>query len=81
MYVCVCVCLSACFSNSIKIFILNSQQICFMFFFMVHINVPRPSLLNWIDVADDKECQRTLEDLENIDSETDRHGIICEWLR
>ncbi|XP_017491671.1 PREDICTED: protein disulfide-isomerase A5-like [Rhagoletis zephyria] len=28
------------------------------------------------DVPDNEECRQTLEDLENIDSETDRHGII-----
>lgn len=31
-------------------------------------------------MPDNEECKQTLEDLENIDSETDRHGIICKLL-
>lgn len=31
-----------------------------------------------LDAPDCSECDRALEDLENIDSATDRHGIVCE---
>lgn len=39
------------------------------------------SLSQCADVPDSDECRAVLEDLENIDTDTDRHGIICELFK